>query len=67
MLAGEARRAIGTKRETNDDPRQRTQLAIANEWERMAALLGEGRDQVEYELINLLRRLDAQGPDTADV
>lgn len=42
-------------------------LAIANEWERMAALLGEGRDQIEYELITLLRRLDAQGPDTADV
>jgi esterase/lipase superfamily enzyme len=42
-------------------------LAIANEWERMAALLGEGRDQIEYELTTLLRRLDAQGPDTADV
>ena len=42
-------------------------LAVANEWERMAALLGEGRDQIEYELTNLLRRLDAQGPDTSDV
>src|SRR5208283_264160 len=42
-------------------------LAIANEWERLAALLGEGRDQIEYELTSLLRRLEAQGPDAADV
>ena len=42
-------------------------LAIANEWERIAALLGEGRDQVENELITLLRRLDAQGVETTDV
>lgn len=42
-------------------------LAISNEWERIAALLGEGRDQVENELITLLRRLDAQGVETADV
>jgi esterase/lipase superfamily enzyme len=42
-------------------------LAIANEWERIAALLGERRDQVEYELTTLLRRLDAQGQDTAGI
>lgn len=42
-------------------------LAIANEWERMAAQLDEGRDQIEHELITLLRQLDAQGPDMADV
>jgi esterase/lipase superfamily enzyme len=42
-------------------------LAIANEWEPMAALLGEGRDQVQYELTNLLRRLDSQGQDAADI
>jgi esterase/lipase superfamily enzyme len=42
-------------------------LAIANEWERLAALLGEGRDQVEYELITLLRRLDAQEQNTTNI
>ena len=42
-------------------------LAIANEWERIAVLLGEGREQIEYELTTLLRRLDAQGPGTIDV
>jgi esterase/lipase superfamily enzyme len=42
-------------------------LAIANEWERIAALLGEKRDQVECELTTLLRRLDAQGQDVANV
>ncbi len=41
-------------------------LAISNVWERLAMLLGEGRDQVEYELTTLLRQLDDQGPDTAD-
>jgi esterase/lipase superfamily enzyme len=42
-------------------------LAIANEWERISALLGEGRDQVEQPLTTLLRRLDAQGEDSGDI
>jgi esterase/lipase superfamily enzyme len=42
-------------------------LAIANAWERVAALLGEGRDQIEYELITLLRQLEAHGQDSANV
>jgi esterase/lipase superfamily enzyme len=41
-------------------------LAIANEWEQLAALLGEERERVEYELITLLRRLDTPGQDTAE-
>lgn len=42
-------------------------LAIANEWDHLASLLGKGRDQIEYELTTLLRRLDAQGPDVTNV
>ncbi len=38
--------------------------AIANRWEDIAAALGADREQVEYELIGLLRRLElAQGPE----
>jgi esterase/lipase superfamily enzyme len=42
-------------------------VAIANEWERLVALLGQGRGQVEYELTTLLRQLDAQVEDTTEL
>jgi esterase/lipase superfamily enzyme len=40
---------------------------VSNEWEELVRLLGDDRDRIQYELTNLLRRLEEQGADTASV
>jgi esterase/lipase superfamily enzyme len=42
-------------------------LAIGNEWERIAASLGEERTRVEYQLTTLLRQLDDRTQDSDTV